>query len=166
MSTATTDASLDRLEADVLAVAEFPPVSTVAQTMQKLDYVIERARAAKAKLQPLLIDYINATGPIEIGDLVYIVGTKKTTKCIDVAATIQAVLEATGGDFTQLCAVLSSQPVKYGAAREVLGEARWAELFDVKVEATLEGKPVKAVLKIDRRFTRKEAPEQIETSTT
>ena len=75
----------------------------------------------------------------------YSVGTVKDTKCRDVRATLEALFEATGGDWEAVARCLSSSAWKHGAAREPLGE-KWDECFEVVERMDLkEGKPKKGV---------------------
>jgi hypothetical protein len=152
MTNPTTDASLDRLEADVLAVAPELTVEQVADTLGRLDYMAERIKKLKADLEPRLFAYVDANGPFEIGPMRYCIKTEKKTKCVNVPGALNALLDACAGDFDELCKSLSASPIKYGDARTRLGDEKWSQFFEVIEQRTLDDKPVKSVTKVDTRF--------------
>lgn len=115
----------------------------------------ERVLFAKAKLKELeqtleegLIEWMRANGDLVISDdkRLYI-GQDKRTRCNDPAATLEALLTATGGDFGAVCDCLSSGAWKHGACRKPLGDA-WDEHFTTE---TVDRVKVKEA---DKRFAK------------
>ncbi len=83
----------------------------------------------------------------------YFMGTKKRTTCRSKEGAASALLDATGGDLTGFCDVLSSMPYKYGAFKAIVGEAAFAEHFAVEtVDDIKTGKPIREVKRIDSRY--------------
>lgn len=110
-------------------------------------------REYSARLEEAAIDYIKERSSpgnpysVETPTARFYVGDTKTTKCRDTARAVDAVLQACGGDFDTLLQCLSSQPLKHGACRAVLGE-EWDRHFEVVEKADIKtGKPVKGVRK-------------------
>jgi hypothetical protein len=135
---------LSTIEQSVWAIAPETHIDTVAAVIDRVGYVEKQLKEFKASLEERLTEWVKTNGDLTIGDVRYYLGTKKTTKCANVPETIQAILETTGGDFDRLCEHLSSGCVKYGAAKETLGDERFGLLFTVAEETEIrEGKPVK-----------------------
>lgn len=90
---------------------------------------------------------------VECGDLRYYVGSKKTVKCIDTIAALNAVVDAAGMDPDAIGGCLAAQPFRFGATKKLIGEAVYAALFDETVEPDLmTGKPRRVVKVVDQRF--------------
>lgn len=126
----------------------------------RVDYFKTAVRELDQLLNGIMLQWLDQPGNhLEIGPKRYYIGTKKKTVCGDVPAALEAVLTATGGDLGKLAELLGSQPLKYGACREVLGDA-WGDHFTEVVEQDLKtGKPLKAVKVADERFSKPEAKE-------
>jgi hypothetical protein len=150
----TTLSTADQIENQILAINDEATADHVADVLTRLDAYMQRGKALRETLEPLLTEWIKAHGELRIGEVRYYVGPKRTTKCIDVPGCVEALLIASGGDFGTLCEFFASQPLKYGACKEPLGEA-WAKFFNVVVEEELkdgEVKPVKKIQRVDERF--------------
>src|SRR5690554_3989402 len=144
MSTELTTTNADKLEADVLLITPDSPDWTVAAVMDRLKAAEERLKQIKGFVTEKVIEWIEANGDLVIGDVRYYVGPKKITKCIDVPGAVAALLIASDGDFGKLCEFFASQPLKYGACKEPLGD-QWDQFFRVEEVIDLkEGKPKKA----------------------
>lgn len=118
----------------------------------RIDGAMKRLKEAKGELEKFLIDYLPThCRELVIGDTRYFVTTKKKTKCLSIPEAVTALYEATGGDFDAFCDCLSSNAIKYGAAKKVLGD-RFQEHFDVIEELDLEGKPVKELASLNPKF--------------
>jgi hypothetical protein len=87
--------------------------------------------ALKKRMDEALIDWIKVNGPLFIGDQMVYAGKDKRTKCVDIPGCLEAILTEVGGDFTAFCSLLASQPIKYGAAKQVLGD-QWSRYFVVE----------------------------------
>jgi hypothetical protein len=141
------------VERQILTIGENATVEQVQEAITRVDWFMGMAREMKAKLEQALIEYIEANGDITIGTVRYYVGHPKETKCVNVAGAVEALLQATGGDFEKVCECLSGSAVKPGATRKVLPEDVFAGLFETTEKVTLEeGKPKKAVQKIDTKY--------------
>lgn len=147
----------DMADTDAIAVAvrkidATATVDDVAEALALLAGMKERIKDLEAELEERMVDYVSDHGSITIGETRYWVGPRKTTRCVNVPGAIQALLEATGGDFETFCTFLSSQPLKHGACREPLGE-QWPFYFQTQEELELKtGQPLKRLQKADTRF--------------
>ena len=119
------------------------------------------AKAAQVRLRALItlielscIEHIEATGKdieLEDGKRWYI-GNDKRVKAIDDTMILQAILEASGGDVMKLTTgefgVLASSPWKNGAVKNLIGQAKFDQLFTTSVVKSLETGAVVKVLKV------------------
>jgi hypothetical protein len=102
-----------------------------------------------------LAQRITVHGDLTMGDVRYYVGPVKTTKCTDTKGALEALMEATGGDWEKVVSCLASQPIKHGAASKLLPAEVYEKLFVVESKQEIkEGKPtaVEKLQKIDTRF--------------
>lgn len=133
-------------------------------TRMKIDAFLKRAKEFKERIENALIAWIEKNKQ-EIqytvddkGNSVRLyTGHPKDKKCRDVGATLQFLLETTGGDWDAVVGCLSSNAVKHGAVNAILKEkgleSKFEELFEVTERVTLEeGKPKKQLLTVDTRF--------------
>lgn len=112
----------------------------------------EIVRQYEALADEASLDYLQRHGSVTTQTERYYVGTKRTTKCRDARATIEAILTATGGDLDRLCSLLASQPLKHGGCKAVLGN-EWDKHFEtVEVPDVATGKPQRVVKKYDPRM--------------
>lgn len=100
-------------------------------------------------LDESMVEYVQSNGDVPIqtadGTKRLYVGVEKRTKCPDPKATLQAMFEASGGDFDAVARCLASGAWKHGACRPVLGE-RWGECFTVEEVVDLKtGAPKRAL---------------------
>ena len=124
-----------------IPICEESTLEQVLETMNQIDIVLERAKEAKANFKADLLAWIQASKPFEFGGKKYFVGKKKKTKCVNVAACIESLLDKLDGDFDEFVQLLASQPIKHGAAREVLGDD-WTIHFETTTEDVLELKKI------------------------
>ena len=124
------------------------------------------AKAAQARLRELItlielscIEHIETTGhDIELVDgKRWYVGTEKKIKAIDDTMILQAVLESSGGDVMKLTTgefgVLCSSPWKNGAVKQLIGQAKFDQLFLTTTVHSLEtGKAAKVLKVVDPAF--------------
>lgn len=143
------------IQAKVLSLPEDATVEQMAEARFLVDALKSFTRDMEHAIDERFLDIITKHGPVTIGDVRYYEGAKKTTKCVDVYGAVTALLSALGGDLETFCRdFLCGQPLKYGAAREPLGDD-WNKFFKVEEEPKLcEGKPVRQLQKIDTRFIR------------
>jgi len=74
------------------------------------------------------------------------VGTEKRTKCPSPKATLERLLNLTGGDLGTVAECLSSGAWKPGACRELLGD-QWGECFTVEEVPDIKTGTAKRVVK-------------------
>lgn len=153
----TNESSVQILRRDILAqVANLSPDATQDEVLD----VLGRIAAAKDAIRELgsmaeeaAIQWIEANGDIEVGDVRYYVGTNRTTKCTDTRATMEAALNATGGDIDAMCELLSSGAWKPGACRKTLSPDDFDMLFTTSETLDLKtGKPKRGLQRVDQRF--------------
>ena len=125
------NAALVRMEETIERLMS--PAATDEDFLQALDTEAGMkaiVREYSARLEEAAIDYINRHGPVETLTCRFYVGPTKTTKCRDTRRAVDAVLQACGGDFDRLMSCLTSQPLKHGECRSVLGD-EWGQHFEV-----------------------------------
>jgi hypothetical protein len=103
-----------------------------------LSELATKVREFRAEVEAALVENIDLHGDIDMGNgkRLY-VAVDKTYKCVNNAATLGAILEATGGDEALMAEHLASGAWKPGACRTTLGP-RFDTLFE-----TSEAKDVK-----------------------
>ena len=124
----------------------------VIETLERLAGIKQRIREIEASVKAAVIEWIEAHGPIEVGTRRYYVGTKKTTKPVNVADVAQALLEAGGVDALTRC--LASSAFKHGQVKKDAPDV-FADLFVIEEVSELrEGKAqaVKELKMADSRF--------------
>lgn len=139
----TVNDSLEVLESGLASKEE------VVNALSFVGRLKEITKELSARVDAGALAWVQANGPIENGDKRWYVGKDKTTKCRDVAGTVKAVLEATGGDVEAFTACLSTGAFKPAATIKVLGKAG-DDLFE-----TIE-RPDLKLKTIDRKLTGKD----------
>jgi hypothetical protein len=147
------------IEATTTALSLVEPsvgIDVIADAIGKVDALKRAAKEATAELDGLLTEYVQVNGPVTIGTIRYYVGPKRKTKLqLTLERALTILIESAQGDVGTVAGCLSSDALKHGACRDVLGD-RWDEVFVVVEETELkEGKPVKAapsLQKLDTRF--------------
>jgi hypothetical protein len=146
---------ITRTEEDVTALAERDTLTTddACELLDRIDGGLKRLKTAKEALEAFLITWLPEHGnELRIGDVRYWVGAKKKVKCRNIPAAVTALYEETGGDFDAFCDCLSSNAIKYGAARKVLG-GKYELHFETTEEMDLEREAPKKVLNsVNERF--------------
>lgn len=87
--------------------------------------------------------------------------TIKRTRCKDRGATLQAVMDAAGGDMELVVSTLASDAFKHGACRQILSDEAYSSLFTTSEVEKLEEGASKSEPKLqvfDSAFARKPAP--------
>ena len=116
----------------------------------------EVARELSEQVEAGVIKLINRQGEIVDGSVRYYVGVVNTIKCLDVKATLEAILEASGGDCDAAVACMSANAWKPGASKKLLPPEVYDALFQSTVDDELregKAKPDK-LIKFDERFAR------------
>jgi hypothetical protein len=143
---------LATLESDGLRISPETPTDEIARILNTLGAMKERIKEVEKLIEAQLVERINQAGPFVLGTVRYYVGKKKTTKCVNVPGALEAVLLAVGGDWEKFTEFLSSQPVKYGAAKGILDAETWGTLFKVEEEDELKEGSAARLMKTDTKF--------------
>lgn len=148
---------LAKSEAVIAKLNTESELSTAVDSIELLDALGQRVKELKAQHEAALIEYLAENGDIEIGDRRYYVGQAKNVKCNSVPKAFYAMIEHYDGDFEQIAKeCLSSNAIKHGAFKTVLGEDKFRVHFTTTVVPDLKtGKPKKVVGKQDKRFAPK-----------
>lgn len=149
--------TLQSLECRVKLVEIETSVDDLLTLDSNLSFMAGQIKSLRDELNKRMIEWINKHGPITIGTRTIYVGEDKTTKCKDVKAAMQALLEASDGDWDRVVQCLSANAIKHGAAKAVL-EGDWDTHFEVVKKAKLEEgeeKPVKKIVDMDTQWIKK-----------
>jgi hypothetical protein len=144
-----------------LATVERLILSIPAADVEQLSEAIGKLKALKAYVRELdrmfgeqMLERLDQSGPVTVGEVRYYAGFETETLNNDTAATLTALLEATGGDIGAVAGCLCSQPFKHGACKSVLAEGVYYLLFTVtEKRKAKEGKPVRKVLTANPKYT-------------
>lgn len=130
----------------VLSVNDTMTADAVLEIRERLIFAKYRIKELEGDLNTALMDWIRVNGDLVISeDKRLYLGHTKRVKCNDPAATLEAILTETGGDFDAVCECLSSGAFKHGACRKPLGE-KWEQHFTEEVVDKVELKEA------DKRF--------------
>jgi len=135
-----------------VSISTTTPVEEISRILNDLDVMKRRIHEAEAFIEQQLIERIKESGPFVVGSIRYYVGRKRTTKCVNVPAALDAVLMAVGGDWEKFATFLAAQPVKHGAARSLLPGEVFDGLFRVEEEDELKEGSAGKLMKVDQRF--------------
>ena len=90
----------------------------------------------------LLRRLVHTKRDLTVGEVRYYAGDDKSTICIDIPGTVDAMLQAVKGNIEDFAAGLVAQPFKPGHVRQVLPSDVFDRLFTTNVKSTVkEGKP-------------------------
>jgi hypothetical protein len=153
------DTSVQLMRRDFLAmVASLSPESSqdeVLDVLQRISVAKQAIKELEAMAEESAIQWIDQNGDIVVGDVRYYVGKTKTTKCVDVRATMDAALTATGGDVDAMTELLSSGAWKHGACRKVLSPDDYERLFITTEKPDLKtDEPKRSLQRVDQRFVK------------
>jgi len=132
-------------------------MASADDVLSALDF-LKQLKEATAKLnadmEAAVIGWINANGDLSDGKVRYYVAPNKTTKCLNVRTTLEAIFEAKDGDLDALMDCLSSNPFKPATTIKLIGP-RAEECFKTEEVMDLKtGKPKEARLqKFDPQFS-------------
>lgn len=117
------------IERQILALSTSSSPDEIREAICASDWLMSRARDVQQLTKQVVIEWIDANGEFDIGDMHYSVGYPLSVKCIDVFQTGHTVLKATGGDFDQFLSVLAAQPYKHASVRSFIGIDLHNQLF-------------------------------------
>jgi hypothetical protein len=124
--------------------------------LRALDFLAQLKAATKKMsedMESAVVGWIGTNGDLTSGDIRYYVAPNKTTKCKDLRATLEAVLELGGGNLDAVFDCLSTSAFKPAKTKALLGE-KADDLFETTETLDLKtGKPKGARLqKHDPKF--------------
>lgn len=104
---------------------------SIAAKLAMMEAIWQWAKDAKSAIEQSAIERLKEIGgSVRVGEICYWVGReKKDPKCVNIKATVEALMDATGGDFEKFCQHLSANAIKHGAAKKTLGPDEFARLF-------------------------------------
>lgn len=126
----------------------------VAAALDEVAALKSRVKEIESDVETAAAAFVTANGPVRMGNIEWRMSQVKSIKCNDIKNAVGALLDATGGDLDKLTECISSNGIKHGAARTVLGEAVFASHFTTTIKQDLEGKPLKELTRIDTTFTK------------
>lgn len=146
-----------QLKTLVLAAHPAAPLDNIAEALHFISSFKAAIKDAADLLEKQMLERIEQHGPFVIGTVRYYIGENKKVRCRDASKTIQAILEACGGDEARLIDCLSANWVKPGTVRRLFEEFGQPERFDELFETTVidelrEGKPDRKLMSADTRF--------------
>ena len=116
---------------------------TAGSTIDELDEAVSHANGVIAGLKDMLkecqqeyesqlLQIIEERGPFQLGNIKYVKGVKKTNKQAKPIEILNALSDATGGDFEAIVGCLASSCFKAGASKKILGDTDlfWSEESD------------------------------------
>ena len=146
---------LRQLETDIVMTGPQSPMERLLEIRHALKFVKEQIKLREDEFERAALEWIEVNGPMRCGDIELRAGVRKDTKCVDVAAAIDALLIATGGDMRAFCEHLASQPIKHGASKATLDPETYERLFKVEERPKLvEGKAVKQLIEVNHAFVK------------
>lgn len=141
------------IEKDVLGELAELNHDQVLAVWDKAQFYAREANRIKKLVEAEVLKWVQAHGELNTGNGIrYYAGVDKTTKCLNVPAAVEALIEAAGGDFNRFCDVLASGAIKHGAAKKLLPEEKYNQLFAVIEKEVLEEGKQKKLVKVDERF--------------
>ena len=137
--TDTPEATVQRIDPpDKLAAVELR-IAAIDEDMPREEFlaIVNAATALKKRateivklLNEVAVPYLDHTGPIESGDLVYKNSKTKKVKCRDQRALFEVLLDATGGNVDAICELFAADAIKQGATRTLIGDEAFEQHFE------------------------------------
>jgi len=147
--------SIDEIEIGLARMSEQRSCEVVVDWLNLTALLVSRVKTIRRNLEQIAVEWIEIHGPIDMGEIRYIVGHPKSVTCMDVVQCTHAVLDACGGELDALCSYLCSDPYKYGAVHRLIGNELFAQLFrEERHPKLVEGKPQPQLIRVDQRFVR------------
>lgn len=159
MSTAIVEpvSPLAAYEHNVLSISTETPAEVLLTMLDLAETYAARLKEIRKALEDAAIEWVKANGPVHISpEQFYYVGReKKAPKCVSVRNTLEAILNACGGDVDAVVEHLSANALKYGECKQTLGPDEYPKHFVVEEVDKLKASPeLEKLLKCDRRFMR------------
>lgn len=144
------------LETQLHTLCPDSPPEDIAAVLYAVTFFLRKAKELKEALDAKMIEKIEETGqPIVIGNICYTVSDPPVTKCMDLRGTLEALLEACGGDLDKVAGCIASQGWKHGACKSHLPADRYAELFETtRPKKLVAGEVVKQLQALNTDFAK------------
>jgi hypothetical protein len=141
------------VERQVLAVSVASSLDQLCAALDASEWLLARARTIDCLMKQIAIAWIDRNGEFSIGQVRYWVQYPLTVRCLNVAQTGHAVLEAAGGDFDHFLEILVAQPYRHAAVRSIVGKALHGRLFSAHRSGRLaNGVPQRVLKRADATF--------------
>lgn len=140
---------LPELRKSVMTVTTEMTNDEVLEIRERILFAKSTLRDMERDLNESLMEWMSKNGNLIINPEKHLyIGYDRRIKCNDVAATLEALLVATGGDFGAVTDCLSSNALKHGACRRPLGDD-WDQHFNMTVIYKV------SVKEADKKFSKK-----------
>jgi hypothetical protein len=141
------------LEHQVTALGGHTSTETLLAVRETCRFYQQELKRLRTLVEAEMIGRLGNGERIYVSDTVeFVLSLDKTTKCNNVPATLEAIMQAVGGDYTRTCDTLSANAIKHGAARRVLAPPDYDRLFTVTIKKGLDEKPIKKLTRLDQKF--------------
>jgi hypothetical protein len=144
--------TIDEIQTAVASIEPSIPMERVVVARDMLAVMIARLKEMKRQADDATIEWIEANGPIEVGEFRTIaVAYENETTCVDVPGAVEAI--ATERGFAALCDCLSTNAMKHGAARKTLPPEEYDRLFKTRKKPVIkDGKAGKALVVLNTMY--------------
>ncbi len=132
------------------------PIETVADVQGRVENFLRLAKELKAACDQRLISYIEVHGPLIIGVMqTKVVKQEKSEKPKDKShvPVVDAAFTAAGGDMSLVAGLISSDGIKPGALKRLIGQEQFDELYETTWKPVLrDGAPAKKLVTTNLDF--------------
>lgn len=118
------------IERAIKAITVDSPAEDVFAALNMVGAIVQAAAELKQRVYAECRPWFEQHGDIQTPAIRWRLATEKTYECLGKGKVIEALLDATGGDFEKVCDCLSSNPFKEGAIKSALDEAGMADKFN------------------------------------
>jgi hypothetical protein len=143
--------ALERIANPLEAITALSSIDELDEAVSHANGVIagikDMLEKCKAEYEMQLLQIIEERGAFQLGSVKYYKGVNKSNKQAPPLEILNALSDATGGDFEKIVGCLSSSAFKAGASKKILGKD--SELFWSVNSDTVKTSVLK---KIDTRF--------------
>lgn len=147
--------SIDQIESTVCQLSNRSDTEQIIVGLNLTALLVSRVKTIRRNLEQIAVEWIEIHGPIDMGDIRYIVGHPKVVSCTAVVRCTHMVLESCGGDVDALTECFSSVPYKYGSVRRLIGDEQFGQVYrEERRPKLVEGKVQPQLLRIDQRFVK------------
>jgi hypothetical protein len=128
-------------------------VEQLADCIGKLKALGERVRELRRMFEEKMLERLDASGPVTVGEIRYYAGYETETISGDPTAVLTELFDACNGDIGTVAGCLCSQPFLTKPCKSVLSEGVYYLLFTtVEKRKAKEGKPQRKVLTANPKY--------------